>query len=176
VRLLAGGVLLSPLIALYKLGLVSGSPLRVALAYVCFRGCREEEVRRLGERYASTLGTVLRSEMLERLRWHRANGHTVVVVSASLAVYLRPFCESVGADLIAAELAACGGILTGKYRGGDCTGREKARRVAERYDLASYELIWAYGDTAEDEALLGLAHRRFFRGREVTPSALSVRV
>ena len=167
-RKLFGALALSPLIAAYKLGLVGGSPLRVAIAYICFRGRRVEDVRRLGARYAATLDAVVRGEMLEQIRAHRASGATVVVVSASLDVYLRDFCERMGADLIATELEVRDGVLTGRYRNGDCTGEEKARRVRERYDLARYGLVYAYGDTAEDEALLRLAARRFFRGRELT--------
>jgi HAD superfamily phosphoserine phosphatase-like hydrolase len=128
-------------------------------------------VKRLGERYAATLEAKFRPDVLERVRWHCASGHTVVLVSASLDVYLRPLAARLGVDVIATELEARGGTLTGRYRGGDCSGPEKARRVAERYDLARYALIYAYGDTAEDEALLALGHRRFFRGRELTGRA-----
>jgi HAD superfamily hydrolase (TIGR01490 family) len=175
-RKLFGALALSPLIAAYKLRLIGGSPLRRAIAYLCFRGRNAEEVHRLGRQYGATLHSRARAEMLERIRVHRASGDTVVVVSASLAVYLEDFCRGVGAEVIATELEARGGVLTGRYLNGDCTGEEKARRVRERYDLARYDLIVAYGDTAEDEALLRLAARRFFRGRELTlpaPSASS---
>lgn len=168
---LLGGMLLAPWVLAYKLGLAGGSPLRVAISYLCFRGRRAEDVRRLGERYGATLHAFVRPDMLDRIRSHRANGDTVVVVSASLAVYLGDFCRTVGAELIATELEVRGGVLTGRYRHGDCTGEEKARRVRERYDLARYDVVYAYGDTAEDEALLRLGGRRFFRGRELTGSS-----
>jgi phosphoserine phosphatase len=93
----------------------------------------------------------------------------VVVVSASLDVYLSEWCKEVGVELICTELEARGGILTGRYRHGDCTGKEKARRVRERYDVRAYEVVYAYGDTKEDEAMLALAQRRFFRWREQSP-------
>ncbi len=167
VRMLVGVALLSPLVVLYEFGLVGGSPLRKALAYVCFRGRSADVVRKLGGEYATTLDARMRAEALAALRSHQADGHAVVVVSASLGVYLEAYCRSLGVDVIATELEVRDGKLTGKYRGGDCTGAEKARRVRERYDLRRYAVVYAYGDTAEDDELLALAQRRFFRGREI---------
>jgi hypothetical protein len=34
------------------------------------------------------------------------------------------------------------------------TGEEKARRAAERFPLERYSVIYAYGDTLEDRAML----------------------
>lgn len=44
---------------------------------------------------------------------------------------------------------------------------EKARRVRERYVLAAFREVHAHGDTPEDEHLLALAHRKFYRGVEM---------
>jgi hypothetical protein len=38
--------------------------------------------------------------------------------------------------------------------------------VRERYELARYPVIYAYGDTPEDAELLALAHRPYFCWRE----------
>lgn len=105
--------------------------------------------------------------MLSKIRWHRAQGDDVAIVSASLAPYLRHWCERVGVERLSTELESRSGILTGRYVGADCAGPEKARRVRARFELAKYAIIYAYGDTAEDAQLLALAHQRFFRGREV---------
>lgn len=121
----------------------------------------------LGQHYARTLHRRLRREALERIRWHQAQGDRVVVVSASLRPYLRGWCDEMGVELVCTELEAHRGILTGRYVEGDCTGREKARRVRSRYDLSVYPTIYVYGDTQEDHALLGLAGKRHFRWREL---------
>lgn len=65
------------------------------------------------------------------------------------------------------DLEERNGVLTGMYRDGDCTGEEKVRRTVERFPLERYSLIYAYGDTAEDRAMLGMAHRKYYRWREV---------
>jgi len=167
-RLAASAIVLSPMIAGYKLGLVPSSPMRVAIVRKVLGGRKESEIAELGRRYAATLGKVVRPEVLAKVRWHQGNGDDVVVVSASLSPYLRVWCSELGIGLICAELEAAGGVLTGRYVEGDCCGAEKARRVRARYDLSRYSTVFAYGDTDEDAELLQLANRRFFRGEEVT--------
>jgi phosphatidylglycerophosphatase C len=164
-----GVPLLSPLVVAYRLGWLGASQMRAAASFVCFRGRAEADVRACGERYATGFGERVRPESLARIRWHRDNGDTVVIVSASLDAYLRGWCRELGLELICTELESKRGTLTGRYRGGDCTGPEKARRVREQYDLARYETVYAYGDTAEDRELLALASERYFCGRKLEP-------
>lgn len=113
------------------------------------------------------LPAVVRGEALERIEWHQRQGDTVVVVSASLDAYLNSWCAAVGVDLICTELEECEGKLTGRYRAGDCSGPAKARRILARYDLSRYAVIYAYGDTNDDREMLELAHRKFYRWREI---------
>jgi HAD superfamily hydrolase (TIGR01490 family) len=167
VRVALGAALLSPMIAAYQLGVLPATRMRRAMAWMSFWGRGEEEVNEAGIAYAKTLNNVLRKEALGRLRWHRDNGDQIVVVSASLGAYLRPWCEGNGLELICTELEARAGVLSGRYAGGDCSGAEKMRRVLARYDLGRYEVVYAYGDTEEDRELIGLAHKRYFRWQEV---------
>lgn len=165
-RIAIGSVLLSPMIAGYQLGWLPATKMRAAAAFVGFRGRRQEEIGRLGARYAEGLPKLVRPEAMAKIRWHQAEGDAVVVVSASLHPYLSSWCGGLGLDLICTELESKDGVLTGRYLGSDCTGNEKARRVREHYDLDRYPIVYAYGDTPEDEELLALAHRRYMRWQE----------
>lgn len=165
-RVAVGAILLSPLTLGYKLGLVPATRMRAAMAFVGFRGRSLTELREVGVAYGRQLPKTVRPEALAKIRWHQAQGDTVVVVSASLHLYLSPWCSEHGVELICSDLESKGGVLTGRYQGTDCAGREKARRVRERYDLSRYPVIYAYGDTSEDEELLSLANRRYFRWQE----------
>jgi phosphatidylglycerophosphatase C len=169
-RLVLGIVLLLPLILVYELGLLPATRMRAAAAFLTFVGRNAAEVNELGRRYASTFSQVMRREALDKIRWHQAQGDEVVVVSASLHPYLRAFCDEQQLALICTRLQQRGSKLTGRYESGDCTGREKARRVRAAYDLRRYPVIYAYGDTPEDHELLALATRRFFQWREITSS------
>ncbi|HEX6274960.1 MAG TPA: HAD family hydrolase [Polyangiaceae bacterium] len=170
-RWVLGTLLLAPMIVGYKIGLVPTPRMRAAAAMTCFRGRKEPEVQAQGRRYAETLSALIRDEARERLQWHERNGDRIVIVSASLNAYLEPWCAARGFELVCTELASVDGVLTGRYQGGDCTGKEKARRVRARYDLASYRVVYAYGDTDEDRPLLELAHKPYFRWRELTGDA-----
>ncbi len=165
-RMAVGSALLSLMFEAYRLGWVPATNMRADAAYASFRGRRQDEVGRLGARYAEGLPRLVRPQALEKIRWHQAQGDTVVVVSASLHPYLSSWCAGLGLDLICTELEAKDGVLTGRYAHSDCTGHEKARRVRERYDLGRYPIVYAYGDTPEDEQLLALAHRAIFRWQE----------
>lgn len=163
-RLAWGKVLLAPLVIGYRLGLVSGTRIRAAIVRFGFTGVALEQVQAHGRHFAATmLPPVLRAQAMERIAWHRRRGDTVVVVSGGFDVYLGHWCREQGIALICSALEHRDGLLTGHYQGAQCVLEEKARRVRERYALANYTRIYAYGDTAEDLPLLELAHERYYR-------------
>jgi HAD superfamily hydrolase (TIGR01490 family) len=164
-----GTMRLLPWLIGYRHGRVSGTEIRRRLAHVAFRGMPESTYRAAGERFArEVLPRVLRPDAMARLQWHRDRGDTVVVVSGSFDVYLDPWCREHGIALLCSSLEVVDGRLTGRYAEAQCVGDEKARRVCERYDLAAFDAIHAYGDTPEDRAMLGLAGHRWYRGRPLS--------
>ncbi|MEO7191905.1 MAG: HAD-IB family hydrolase [Vicinamibacterales bacterium] len=168
VRLLAGRVLLLPVVVGYRLGIISASWGRQVAVMVAFRGDDAARVRRRGTAYAAdVLPSTLRPEALDRIAWHKAAGDEVVIVSGSLDVYLAPWCEAQGLLCICSTLEERAGRFTGRYTEGDCAGPEKVRRVRSKYDLDRYEVIYGYGDSLEDRELLALAHRKFYRWSEI---------
>jgi HAD superfamily hydrolase (TIGR01490 family) len=100
----------------------------------------------------------LRRSMLERVAWHRREGHDVVIVSASLRPYLDEVARRLGVDaLLCTELEVDdGGRCTGRMTGGNCRGLEKATRL--RAYLGDGEVsLWAYGDSPGDREMLAMA-------------------
>ena len=167
-RMLVASVVLSPLIVGYKLGVVPGRKGRPIAARVAFVGKKADVVRELGRAYArDVLPALVRRRALERIDWHKQQGDAVVVVSGSLDVYLRHWCEAMGVDLICTELEERDGMLTGRYVCGDCSRGEKLRRIRARYDLAQYPVIYAYGDTADDREMLEIAHELYYRWKRI---------
>ena len=156
-----------PWLAGYRLGLIPARRLRERVLKLAFRGRGEAEIREHGLRHAqAVLPGLLRPEMMRRIAWHQERGDTVVLVSASLDVYLQPWCERHGLELICNRLEARDGVLTGRYRDGDC-GPHKARLIRARYDVDAYPQVHAYGDSREDLDMLALAQRRWYRGRQI---------
>ena len=151
----------------YRAGLVSAVGIRARVTRLTFAGRDAAEIAAHGEPYArDILPMLLRPDVMQRIDWHHRQGHALVLVSGSLDLYLRPWCERHGLQLICNRLEQRDGRLTGRYADGDC-GPHKARLVRERYDLARYERIHAYGDSREDRPMLALAHERWYRGRRV---------
>lgn len=99
------------------------------------------------------LPEVVRPKMLEQIRWHLQQRHTVVIVSGSLDLYLRSWCDAMGLEMICNRLESRDGRLTGRYAEGDC-GPHKVDRIRARYDLSRYVRIHAYGDSSEDRPML----------------------
>lgn len=162
-----GRLVLAPWIIGYRAGFVSSSAIRQRLVKFGFQGLPQQVIEKRGLVHAKDyLPTVLREEAMERIAWHKAKGDRVIVVSASLEVYLQPWCEAMNIELLAVKLSAEDGVLTGNYVNGDCCGINKAKRVQEHVELKDYETVYAYGDTTEDNELLALAQRKYFRWRE----------
>jgi HAD superfamily hydrolase (TIGR01490 family) len=167
-RTALGGLLVSPVLIAHQLGLISTAGARPCISRAAFQGASADSIRTLGRRYADeVLPAVLRARALERLQWHRSRGDTIVVVSAGLDVYLAAWCAAQRVELISSELEERHGRLTGRYTRGDCSGALKATLIRERFDLARFDTVYAYGDTPEDHEMLALADRKFYRWKEI---------
>lgn len=112
-----------------------------------------------GEEFSSTLERRLRPEMTGQVAWHRAEGHELVIVSASLSTYLAPFARDHGFDhVIAVEMEVDeSGRLTGRLASPNVRGAEKARRLTRWLDGEPPEFLWGYGNSAGDRELLEMA-------------------
>jgi phosphatidylglycerophosphatase C len=146
-----------------------------ALACASLAGRPATEIDRLGAEFASDVAASrLREDTTARLRRHRELGHTVVLASASLDAYLVPLGELLGADEVVCSRLERGadGRLTGRLDGANCRGAEKARRVRALLAARGLEhaLLWAYGDSSDDEPLLELADHGVRVGRAPIPS------
>ena len=129
-------VILSPVVVGYRLGMISASRARQAAARLGFSGEPAEAIRQLGAQYAATvLPGTLQARALERIDWHKSQGDDIVVVSASLDLYLTPWCAERGLKVICTTIEEQRGTLTGRYVDGDCSGPEKVRRIRAQYRL-----------------------------------------
>jgi phosphatidylglycerophosphatase C len=101
----------------------------------------------------------LRPEMRERVAWHRAQGHELVMVSASLAAYLEPIGEELGFEKVIAVNLEVGtdGRLTGVMVGGNVRGEAKASLLRTWLGSLTGVELWAYGDSDGDRELLAMA-------------------
>lgn len=166
-RLLMELVRLAPSLVLMKLGLVDNGGTKRRLLTRYLRGRRLDDVMALAERYcAERYDSLMRADTVTALERHKAAGDTVVIVTASLSLWVVPFARRLGVDrLIATEAeVTADGTLTGGFATPNCHGPEKVRRLAEAYPClapgskrAGCPYLEAYGDSAGDRDLLSLA-------------------
>ena len=95
---------------------------------------------------------------MNRLRWHQAQGHVVILVSASLSPYLEPLGDLLEVDaVLCTELETDGETFTGSILGANCRGPEKVRRIQSWCDSARIPMSsvrYAYGDSGGDTEML----------------------
>ncbi|MBF7687238.1 HAD-IB family hydrolase [Acinetobacter rathckeae] len=163
------GLSILPWINHYYLGLYPADKMRKKLYYNMFHAKPVDHVQHDAISYTRVLQQHLNPQLLAQLKQHQALGHDVVVVSASLDIYLKPLCEHLGVDLISSEVESEHGKLTGFYKTADCSGLEKKRRIQQRYDLSTYSRIYAYGNTLEDAAMLSIATQPCMYGQDPLP-------
>lgn len=161
-------VALAPLMLAYRARWVSASTARPLAARFAFGYFGAHKLRDLGRQYAAeVLPSCLRARALDQIRWHQQQGDKVVVVSASLDVYLRPWCSDIGVELICTCLEERSGKFTGRYVEKDCSGAQKVLRIRSAYDIDSFSDVYAYGDTSEDHEMLLLANHRYYKWRKI---------
>ena len=136
-------------------------------------GRPHREVAERGEQFAAeVLARRLRPDALGRWQWHRDQGHSLVMVSASLADYLEPLGRLLGATAVLCSRLEvdADGRLTGRLDGGNCRGPEKVARL-RAWLHPQTPGVWAYGNSSGDRELLAsadVAHR--LRRRRLLPA------
>jgi HAD superfamily hydrolase (TIGR01490 family) len=110
--------------------------------------------------YMEVIRPHLAPNIVSRVRAHKDNGHTLVLISAGLRYLLEPVAQDLGFDhLICTDLEVKpDGILTGRTIGPICTDnhkRDHAKKLADELhmDLAASH---AYGNHQSDIPLLEL--------------------
>ncbi len=163
-KFIAGMIFLSPMLTAYKLGLIPNYKAKQMMLSYFFKGMSEAKFQEVANTYSlNHIDTILRPKAMEKIQWHQSQGHKVVVVSASIECWLKPWCDKHNLELIATQLEIKDGIVTGKLQTKNCYGIEKVNRVKEAYNLDEYETIYAYGDSRGDRELLALADESFYK-------------
>ncbi|WP_290891516.1 HAD family hydrolase [Arenimonas sp.] len=157
-RLRWGRWRLAPLVAGYRLGLVSGTRIREAVVARGLTGMAASRFESAAAEWArDRLPALLRPAALARLRAHRDRGDTVRIVSGNFECLLSPWAATEGVVAYGSRLEARDGRLTGRYAGPQCVLEHKVWRIRAELDLTRFDRIHAYGDTPEDRPMLLLA-------------------
>lgn len=163
-----------PFLYAFRSGLCSATYAKEAYVTRFYAGMEEAYLAEKSYQYSrKRIPRILDKRMMKILRAHQEQGHTVVVVSASLSLWLTPWCEENGVELLATEIEVVDGEVTGRVQGLNCHGEEKVARIRDRYALSQFDKVYAYGDSKADYPMLAMADYAWLRGKPVSPLDLS---
>ena len=158
------GFKILPWIQAYYLKLYPAHAMRPRLFQSMFKDISANFLQNLAQEYAQQLIQNLDQELLQQLRLHQQNGDRVVLVSASIDLYLVPICKALNIELICTMTEIKNGLLTGHYSSEDCSCEQKKLRILQQYNLEDYQYIYAYGNSEEDLDMLSLADHPYMMG------------
>ena len=150
--------------------------LKAVAAAAALTGQPVDRIEEYGAEFARSVhATGLRDDTVVLLAGHLERGDTVLLVSASFEVYLRPLAELLGADDVLATRLEVGddGRFSGRLDGPNCRGPEKVSRLHgwldEHAGGRSGAHVTAYGDSTGDRELLADADVAHWLGRGTMP-------
>ncbi len=145
------------LLMLYKLGFISNSSVKERILASCIKGMEVGRFAEFCKDFLPQLESICKDSALQKIAWHKAQGHKVAIVSASFEEYLGLLAQKLEIDLIATKMEVVDLQITGRFATPNCYGAQKVERIKARYDLSDFAQIYAYGDTRGDKEMLELA-------------------
>ncbi len=147
-----------PILILWKLGFKNNSEAKQTLFSHLYRGISYSRFKEFCQAYVSSIDSDIRPEIIMIKNNHKSEGHKVIIVSASIGDWIRPWARCNGVDdVIATEVEVDNfGNLTGRFSTPNCHGAEKATRIKKSLPAIEDFETWAYGDSSGDNAMLAL--------------------
>lgn len=169
-RLAYFGIVMSPVLLGYLLRLIPNGIAKERLLGRMLGGMAMAQLHAEAEHFATaTLPRLVRPESAERIAWHQSLGHRVIIVSASLELYLKPWAATLGIhDVLATRLQEERGRVASKFDGVNCFGEEKAQRIRDYLGGLSGLELYAYGDSRGDTQMLAMADHAYYRGELIS--------
>jgi phosphatidylglycerophosphatase C len=163
-RLIFSSIKLLPYLILFKLKIIPNHIAKAKLCKYFFSGYESGEFDLLGQKFSATIEKILNPDAMSKIRWHQQMGHDVIIISASLENWIKPWAINHHIkDVLATKMEIADNVLTGKLLSKNCHGVEKVKRLLESYpDRANYTL-YSYGDTGGDSELLSISDFPFYR-------------
>lgn len=172
-----GFLLYSPLLVLMKLGLCPNYMVKQRVFSWFFRGMSYADFDSLCRHFAADNMSLLRPKAVDMLHQLFARGENVMIVSASIDNWVRPFVEpfaesaSATFHVAGTQVEVADGKLTGRFSSKNCYGEEKVNRIKAIYPNRKEWYMVAFGDSRGDRAMLNYADEQHFKPFRTTKDA-----
>ncbi|GAP71455.1 HAD-IB family hydrolase [Candidatus Symbiothrix dinenymphae] len=158
-----GFLLFSPLLIACKLRLYPNWKAKQRLFSFFFTGMKLHDFNQLCDTFCQQSMHLIRRQAISSIQKHIEKGDSVLIISASIENWVRPFAEYLGiSNILCTQLEidqeSC---LTGRFADTNCYGAEKKRRLLQLYPHRGEYRLATYGDCKGDKALFLTLTMRF---------------
>ena len=159
----------SPLLVLMKLGLYPNWKVKQKVFSFFFKGMTIEDFDDLCQRFAQDNHHLLRPQGIEAMNQAFSDGAEVIIVSASIDNWVKPFFENLSNQnnrsilILGTQIEVKDGLLTGRFLTKNCYGQEKVNRIMALYPHRENYHLTAYGDSRGDKELLAFADESHYK-------------
>ena len=163
-KTLCGFLLYSPFLVLYKLRLIRNDVVKQMVFSFFFKGMRKSLFESKCKEFVNRIDEITNREAMNKLNFHIKNGHTAIIISASIDNWIHPWAELNGiSQVLGTKIEIEGDVLTGRFSSPNCFGDQKVVRLKEYFPNWSDTVFYAYGDSSGDKELLEFADYSYFR-------------
>lgn len=162
-KLYLGLIVLFPLLALYKIGLIKNNRAKEILFRYYFKGENIDQFNEKCKLYINRIDSICKKETLDKIKWHKESEHTSIIISASIKNWIEPWAKQHGfKTVLGTEIEVEDDIITGKFATNNCHGEEKVKRFREKYPNRECYFLYAYGDSSGDKYILDYSDKPTF--------------
>ena len=160
-RFYFGFLLFSPLLVAMKLKLLPNGKIKQCIFSYFYKGVSIEKFNNWCQGFSPEIDKIIRPKVLETLK---SNKNKVIIISASVENWIRPWAEKTGVEAILATKIETDNndLLTGKFLTKNCYGEEKVNRLLSAFPNRSEYTLIAYGDSRGDRELIEFADEGFY--------------
>lgn len=155
-----------PLFTLLKLRLVDAEKVKKSFIASVLKGEKKSKLEDAAiQFFEENYPKIIRRNALDFIKSIDPKKTKCYLVTASLDVWVKPFSDKLGMELISTAAEFENGIFTGNFTGKNCNHDEKVCRLQEAIGAQTYDKIIAFGDTKADSPMLKWAdesHYKFF--------------
>ncbi|MEO0896358.1 MAG: HAD-IB family hydrolase [Bacteroidota bacterium] len=128
-------------------------------------GMSKAELEKLDRTFAEKILPKLeRQEAIERLKWHKSQGHTCLMVTASMDIWTASWAANHHLYLIATSSTYDEeSVFRGKVKGTNNWGPGKRENIQHYLKNKSVDKMYAYGDSRGDKEMLEMADFAYYR-------------
>ena len=164
----AGLLKILPQLLMYKARIISNTKAKESFLKHFYGGMDYEYFKNLCRQYsAQEIDKILKNEAVAKIKFYKNSGFKMVVITASVADWVRPWAEVNGfEDVLGSDAEVVAGKVTGKLKGKNCHGAEKVNRFVEKYGAIENYYSIGFGDSSGDREILLKVDQPYYRKYE----------